>query len=73
MLNALMLMLNELMLMLIRLLHPQHLHGIWIGQNQYRLPLAPLNTAFIGGRKANLSRFRRSFPEKVGIKTITVN
>ena len=27
----------------IRLLHPQHLGGIWIGQNQYRLPLAPLN------------------------------
>ena len=26
-----------------RLLHPQHLDGIWIGQNQYRLPLAPLN------------------------------
>ena len=25
-----------------RLLHPQHLDGIWIGQNQYRLPLAPL-------------------------------
>ena len=27
----------------IRLLHPQHLDGIWIGQDQYRLPLAPLN------------------------------
>ena len=26
-----------------RLLHPQHLDGIWIGQDQYRLPLAPLN------------------------------
>ena len=26
-----------------RLLHPQNLDGIWIGQNQYRLPLAPLN------------------------------
>ena len=26
-----------------RLIHPQHLGGIWIGQNQYRLPLAPLN------------------------------
>ena len=26
-----------------RLLHPQHLDGIWIGQNRYRLPLAPLN------------------------------
>ena len=25
------------------LLHPQHLGGIWIGLNQYRLPLAPLN------------------------------
>ena len=25
-----------------RLLHPQHLDGIWIGQDQYRLPLAPL-------------------------------
>ena len=24
-----------------RLLHPQHLSGIWIWQNQYRLPLAP--------------------------------
>ena len=22
----------------IRLLHPQHLDGIWIGQDQYRLP-----------------------------------
>jgi hypothetical protein len=27
----------------IRLLHPQHWDGIWIGQDQYRLPLAPLN------------------------------
>ena len=27
----------------IRLLHLQHLGGIWIGQDQYRLPLAPLN------------------------------
>ena len=27
----------------IRSLHPQHLDGIWIGQDQYRLPLAPLN------------------------------
>ena len=26
-----------------RLLHPQRLDGIWIGQDQYRLPLAPLN------------------------------
>ena len=26
-----------------RLLHPQHLEGIWIGQDQQRLPLAPLN------------------------------
>ena len=26
-----------------RLLHLQHLGGIWIGQDQYRLPLAPLN------------------------------
>ena len=26
-----------------RLLPPQHLCGIWIGQDQYRLPLAPLN------------------------------
>ena len=26
-----------------RLLHPKHLDGIWIGQDQYRLPLAPLN------------------------------
>ena len=26
-----------------RLLHPQNLDGIWIGQDQYRLPLAPLN------------------------------
>ena len=26
-----------------RLLHPQHLDRNWIGQNQYRLPLAPLN------------------------------
>ena len=26
-----------------RLLHPQHLDGIWIGQNQYRLPYAPLS------------------------------
>ena len=26
-----------------RLLHPQHLVGIWIGQDQYRLPLATLN------------------------------
>ena len=30
-------------------------------------------TAFPGGRKANLKRFCRSFPEKVGIKTIPVN
>ena len=28
---------------IIRLLHLQHLNGIWIGQDQYRLPLAPLN------------------------------
>ena len=27
----------------IRLLHSQHLDKIWIGQNQYRLPLAPLS------------------------------
>ena len=27
----------------IRLLHPQHLDGIWIGQHQYRMPLAPLS------------------------------
>ena len=27
----------------IRLLHPKRLDRIWIGQNQYRLPLAPLN------------------------------
>ena len=27
----------------IRLLHPQHLDGIWIGQDQYRLHLAPIN------------------------------
>ena len=26
-----------------RLLHPQHLDGIWIGQDQYRMPLAPLS------------------------------
>ena len=26
-----------------KLLHPQHLGGIGIGQDQYRLPLAPLN------------------------------
>ena len=26
-----------------RLLHPQHLDGIWIGQDQCRVPLAPLN------------------------------
>ena len=25
-----------------RLLHPKHLDGIWIGQDQYRMPLAPL-------------------------------
>ena len=30
-------------IMAIRLLHPQHLDRIWIGQDQYRLPLAPLN------------------------------
>ena len=29
--------------LVIRLLHPQHLDGIWIGQNKSRLPLAPLN------------------------------
>ena len=29
--------------MVSRLLHPQHLDGIWIGQDLYRLPLAPLN------------------------------
>ena len=27
----------------IRLLHPKHLDGIWIGQDQYRMPLAPLS------------------------------
>ena len=27
----------------IRLFHPQHLDGIWIGQNQCRLPYAPLS------------------------------
>ena len=27
----------------IRLLHPQHLDRIWIRQDQYRLPLAPIN------------------------------
>ena len=27
--------------LLTRLLHPKHLDGIWIGQDQYRLPLAP--------------------------------
>jgi hypothetical protein len=26
-----------------RLLHPQHLDGIWIGQDQYRMPLASLS------------------------------
>ena len=26
-----------------RLLHPQHLDGIWTGQTQYRLPYAPLS------------------------------
>ena len=26
-----------------RLLHPQHLDRIWIGQDQYRMPLAPLS------------------------------
>ena len=26
----------------IRLLHPKHLDGIWIGQDQYRMPIAPL-------------------------------
>ena len=29
--------------MYIRLLHPQHLDGIWIGLIQYRLPYAPLS------------------------------
>ena len=27
----------------IRLLHPQYLDGIWIGQDQYRMPLTPLS------------------------------
>ena len=26
-----------------KLLHPQHLDGIWVGQDQYRLPLGPLD------------------------------
>ena len=26
-----------------RLLHPQHFDGIWIRQDQYRMPLAPLS------------------------------
>ena len=26
-----------------KLLDPQHLGGIWVGKDQYRLPLAPLN------------------------------
>ena len=26
-----------------RLLHPQHLDEIWIGQDQYRMPLASLS------------------------------
>ena len=30
-------------LVITRLLHPQHLDENWIRQNQYRLPLAPLN------------------------------
>ena len=34
---------RALLPIIIRLLHPQHLGGIWIGQDQNRLPLAPLN------------------------------
>ena len=36
-------------------------------------PSSALCTAFPGGRKLNLRRFCRSFPEKVGIETIPVN
>ena len=42
----------------IRLLHPHYLDGIWIGQDQYRLPLAPLNEFF---RTLVLKIFRNIF------------